>query len=49
MRNMVLRWFVDKPGSSHPYSIHHVMEEAKAFGIKPGDWLSTSYIARILK
>lgn len=45
----VLEWFIDHPGPDHPFSIHNILAAGSYFQVKPGDWLSPSVIAHILK
>merc|ERR1712063_103465 len=45
----VLEWFIDHPGPDHPFSIHNILAAGGYFHVKPGDWLSPSVIAHVLK
>jgi hypothetical protein len=45
----ILRWFVDAPGSRHPYSIHNIIRIARKFNKKPGEWFEPSTISLVLK
>jgi len=48
-RSMIVQWFFDQPGQLFSYSIHNFMEEAKLFGLQPGDWFTPSAVSKILQ
>src|SRR3990167_11157387 len=49
VNNTIIEYFIDLPGSEHPFSIHNVMIEAKKFQIAPGGWFDPSRVSFVFR
>lgn len=34
----ILKWFQDKPGVRHPYSVHNIAHLGTMYNVQVGDW-----------